>query len=227
LTDFDATLAPWRGAKDLDVHDGFAAAALALLGDNDNPGLRGYLRDRLQASPNLKFWFTGHSLGAALATLAAYDFGNVQALYTYGSPRVGNLGFARAFSRSDVPHYRVVHHHDIVTQVPFPFPAIGYEHVGDLKYIEYEDATVERTTSGRPAAKLFDGLALEHQLISMFATLQDALFDTLGRLKIGFLSRRIDILTDHAPLYYSNILWNSFVKERLRLLGKPDPLPPQ
>ena len=42
----------------------------------------------------------GHSLGGALATLAAYDiqtafdFKNLQ-VYTYGAPRTGNYAFAR------------------------------------------------------------------------------------------------------------------------------------
>ena len=48
----------------------------------------------------------GHSLGGALATLAAYDFATAAqavgktlnlAVYTFGCPRVGNHAFARDF----------------------------------------------------------------------------------------------------------------------------------
>jgi len=44
-------------------------------------------------SPNLPWWFHRHSLGAALATLAARRFGHAHGLYTYGSPKVGDAAF--------------------------------------------------------------------------------------------------------------------------------------
>ena len=55
---------------------------------------------------------TGHSLGGALAQLAAHDIATAAAeqdldirigCYTYGSPRVGNHAFAREFDKV-VPH---------------------------------------------------------------------------------------------------------------------------
>jgi len=33
----------------------------------------GYLKDVLNKHPGAKLWVTGHSLGAAVATLAAFD----------------------------------------------------------------------------------------------------------------------------------------------------------
>ncbi|CAK0833970.1 unnamed protein product, partial [Prorocentrum cordatum] len=47
---------------------------------------------------------TGHSLGGALAALAAFDFGvagsfSVSEVYTFGMPRVGNADFADRFER--------------------------------------------------------------------------------------------------------------------------------
>jgi hypothetical protein len=61
--------------------------------------------------------FTGHSLGAALATLAAADHRPRQpALITFGSPRVGNRQFARLLAGLTV--HRVVDCCDMVARIP-------------------------------------------------------------------------------------------------------------
>lgn len=71
-------------------------------------------------------FYTGHSLGGALATLAAARRAPNRAVYTFGSPRVGNLAFARALRH--LPIHRVVDDIDIVAMVP---PALlGFAHVG-------------------------------------------------------------------------------------------------
>ena len=70
-------------------------------------------------------FYTGHSLGAALATLAAARRAP-QAVYTFGSPRVGNQAFAVSLER--VPIYRVVDDEDVVTTVPPK--VLGFRHVG-------------------------------------------------------------------------------------------------
>lgn len=80
---------------------------------------------------------TGHSLGAAMATLMSYDiitmFPTYELLYvfTFGSPRVGNSAFSSSFNNYSkrITHYRVTHYHDIVPHVPEEF--LGYLHVSN------------------------------------------------------------------------------------------------
>ena len=69
-------------------------------------------------------YFTGHSLGGALATIAAARH-QPRALYTFGSPQPGDVRFAAAVR---CPTYRIVHKSDPVTTVPGD--AFGYGHVG-------------------------------------------------------------------------------------------------
>lgn len=76
-------------------------------------------------------FYTGHSLGAALATLAAARH-EPKAAYTFGSPRVGNLAFAKTLT--NVPIYRVVDDKDLVTTIPperIWFKRTGFVHVGE------------------------------------------------------------------------------------------------
>ena len=75
-------------------------------------------------------FYTGHSLGAALATLAASRRAP-QAVYTFGSPLVGNRGFVA--SLDNVPVYRVVDDKDAVTLVPPE--VLGFRHAGLLQLL--------------------------------------------------------------------------------------------
>lgn len=87
---------------------------------------------------DIPLYITGHSLGAALATLATQSLernevfrDQIAACYTFGSPRVGNTEFDKEL-KSVV--YRVVNTTDIVTVIPLL--AMGYIHVGDIRFLE-------------------------------------------------------------------------------------------
>jgi len=71
-------------------------------------------------------YFAGHSLGAALALLAAAER-KPTAVYAYGCPRVGNSAFTARLAQ--VPIYRIVHGDDVVTAVPPEL--LGFRHVGE------------------------------------------------------------------------------------------------
>ena len=81
---------------------------------------------------------TGHSLGAALATLAAADLaihGIAAALYNFASPRVGNTKFAQAFNANALvtARWRIVNTEDIVTTVPLATPVpLGADMLGAI-----------------------------------------------------------------------------------------------
>ena len=78
-------------------------------------------------------YLTGHSLGAAMATIAASRMqSKVTALITFGSPRVGNQEFV---SSLNVTHYRVQNNCDDVTKVPFRLA--GFRHHGTHKYMNF------------------------------------------------------------------------------------------
>ena len=78
-------------------------------------------------------YVTGHSLGAAMATIAAGRMqSKVTALVTFGSPRVGNKEYVNCLT---FPHYRVQNNCDDVTKVPFRL--MGFTHHGTHKYLNY------------------------------------------------------------------------------------------
>ncbi|MEO1069758.1 MAG: lipase family protein [Cyanobacteria bacterium J06638_6] len=80
---------------------------------------------------------TGHSLGGALANIAAldiqYNLGQDNTLnfevHTFGAPRVGNAAMVESYNGRIPNSYRFVNGWDIVTRVPRDWQ--GYEHVDE------------------------------------------------------------------------------------------------
>ena len=119
-------------------------------------------------------YVTGHSLGGALSTLAAYDYSKRPwgsggkgggggggggkpsiCMINFGSPRVGNKAFAKSFD-SLVPNaWRVVNSNDAVTLVP---RMLGYCHIGHKVELTADGAVIRMNSSSMvgEAASAFD-----------------------------------------------------------------------
>jgi len=129
LKDILADLKAWpKKAREKGlVHLGFAQA-LDKVYDNIVRWI-----DEQKLDGERKITCTGHSLGAALATIMASRL-DANELYTFGSPRVGNRAFVKEMKNDNITHYRFVNNNDIVTSVPLP---IVFRHGGELVYINH------------------------------------------------------------------------------------------
>uniref|UniRef100_A0AC35FXZ5 Fungal lipase-like domain-containing protein n=1 Tax=Panagrolaimus sp. PS1159 TaxID=55785 RepID=A0AC35FXZ5_9BILA len=90
-----------------------------------NAGIRDDFLKLKNANPTFELWVTGHSLGAAMASLCAaeivksgYFSANKTKLITFGQPRTGNKDYAEAHDLLMNYSYRVVHANDIVPHLP-------------------------------------------------------------------------------------------------------------
>jgi predicted lipase len=110
------------------VHDGFLEAISAVRND-----MLSGVASVVQAHSPSSIKVIGHSLGGAMATLAAVElavneYSNI-VLMTFGEPRVGNKPFADWFDSQTAitSSYRVVNQHDMVPHLP-PM-LLNYHHV--------------------------------------------------------------------------------------------------
>ncbi len=122
----DAYFRPQEWSGKGRVHAGFYGALNGASWDLIESTLQ---QPHLQAKP---LWITGHSLGGALATVAAAKL-KPHALYHFGSPRVGDEAFGSHFN--DFQVHRFANCADVVTHVPFK-NMLGYQHIGQLHYFD-------------------------------------------------------------------------------------------
>ncbi|MBT2505630.1 lipase family protein [Streptomyces sp. ISL-98] len=130
----DATTPPWPGpGKTGYIHYGFGEALESVIPD---------VKDTLAElrTNGQSVWFTGHSLGGALAMLAGARMYleeprlHADGVYTFGQPRTCDRLLAAAYNKGFKQRmYRFVNNNDIVPQLP-PEPA--YTHVDHLRYID-------------------------------------------------------------------------------------------
>ncbi|MES1155832.1 MAG: lipase family protein, partial [Pseudorhodoplanes sp.] len=117
------------GARARDIHRGFDDAVDAIWAE-----LPAALTSAPAAQP---LFITGHSLGGALAIIAAERLQrelkiDVAGVYTFGAPRVGSQSFAQSYNACGLGDrsYRLVHGLDIVPTLP---PStLGFRHAGRM-----------------------------------------------------------------------------------------------
>ncbi|KAF2405365.1 alpha/beta-hydrolase [Trichodelitschia bisporula] len=97
------------------------------------------VRWSIEMYPDLLVVATGHSLGGAVATLAAAelrDRGFMTDLVSYGAPRIGNEAISNYITKQPRDfgrNYRVVHQGDPIPGLPHNI--FGYRHIGPEYYI--------------------------------------------------------------------------------------------
>lgn len=131
IDDLQYTQVPYqsKGCDKCEIDKGFLKAYTSVA-----EWVRGNITKYWHMIPDIsvrRLFFVGHSLGAAITSLAALDvmkmFEDNELLpqlaatlevYTYGEPRVGDEHFARFTNKTLNSHYRQVHHYDPVPHLP-------------------------------------------------------------------------------------------------------------
>jgi hypothetical protein len=144
----------------------------------------------LQPDPDLPLLLCGHSLGGALAMLAASRLSaRTPKVYTYGGPRVGNPARGqRLLSATNKQVFRNVNEEDIIASVPAR--RLGYAHA---------PANVIRLREGSVSEDTVDLGANSLELAAAIGEL--ALWAGHGNLDVTVNQPR---LADHSPSHYLN-----------------------
>ncbi|MEA2758090.1 MAG: triacylglycerol lipase [Methylobacteriaceae bacterium] len=166
----------------------------------------------------LPIFVTGHSLGGALAAVAALELTKagapVMAVYTFGMQRPGNAQFKSAYDgRLGATTYRLVHGDDIVPTVAPSF--LGFRHVGRLlpcasgTRFDARNLSADTNSDDPPFARgightLFNGFRAPFDVARLAALLNNAGSQLAGRP--DFVRVLIQLLPqpikDHVPENY-------------------------
>jgi triacylglycerol lipase len=201
ITDFNAKPSPD------DVHTGFQKAVNTVW-----PEIKRVIDAR--PAPEQPLFFTGHSLGGALAIVAAERALSeakvgATAVYTFGSPRTGGPGFFADYLPSLAnATYRLVDGTDVVPTVPTPLRDT-FLHVGQMIQCPTDGIFVEppvMSATNSNAPDLVDGL-LQSGLSDLRALSAFRLIRFIGPRPLDMLSSALPrIVRDHVPANYFRAL---------------------
>jgi triacylglycerol lipase len=186
------------------THSGFQAALEAIQPDIQ----RAIDLSRRAGKP---LFIAGHSLGAALAALAARfcdtNQSSPEAVYGYGMPRAGGPTFQDSYNRAlGTRTFRLVHGLDAVARVPMS--EIGFRHVGRVLKCEsggkFNRALLSAQVSDEPE---FTQGAVDSLLTRAESVLSGQLFSPPGPGSFGPLFRFVpQPIRDHLPDSYYKAL---------------------
>ena len=165
-----------------EVHRGFLSA-VNLIWDDIVYGL-----DKVDPGKQKHLFVGGHSLGAGMSQVASAKLAFMEkdrhplAVYNFGCPRALNFDGASLYDqRLGTSTYRVVNNNDVVCRIPLK--AMGFSHVGQLKYLTSEGKILDEPTGRR---------LLKERL--------------LGKVKELAELNPADFATDHLPQQYMQSL---------------------
>lgn len=118
IADFTFVPVPYSRCPDCMVHTGFVGYLKSI-----SSGINGCVAKLAAKYPTADLFVTGHSLGAAVATLSVIELSEIVpaskiTFMNFGSPRVGNQAFAEYFASTISNAFRVVNFKDLVPHVP-------------------------------------------------------------------------------------------------------------
>ena len=172
------------------VHKGFQAALDAVWKSEKNRmGVEEYLK-RASKNGTKPVFMTGHSLGAAIALIAAARWKkqhSLRGVYTFGSPGVGNKAFVDGLENCNA--IRFVHNEDMVTKVS---QDPEFYHVGKLYMIDDRGKVQPQKGRSSDMTKIWKKAG---QILSTEAS------------KFSFRAVQIPrCLADHSPKFYSDYI---------------------
>lgn len=190
LTDFNIKLIPSKVGR---VHQGFNKALDYIWQD-----LRQTLTDFRDKEQSI--WIAGHSLGGALATLAVDRLTEerieINGLYTFGQPKVGDKVFAANFNdKMKELTFRFVHDEDIVPKVPTALQ--GYCHIGTEVFFDRDD-------------KMYTENIGWHKFISRCTSVAIRSSDKAS----DFSAQNPGSINDHSLSYYKRCVQENLIKEK-------------
>jgi triacylglycerol lipase len=200
--------------KDGYVHAGFARA---LNRANCWTDIQAYL-ETLRGDRQL--FFTGHSMGAGVVTIAAQQYRDVNPdryfqLYTFGSPRVGGLTFKHRFG--PFPSYRVVNDRDAVPHLP---PPPVFWHVEKLVHIGPDGAPKNKNVfTGLRGAAAERTLNAGDYRLSRQERRQQA-EEMLDPDSPSFDKALLRPISHHNPRTYATKMWNHYVWSEVHVKSK-------